>query len=168
MQFSLKKKVPKNTFDAHTGDPLGKMLYESYLQKFTIFVKFGDPTVWRGLLRAAISFGCQLFGFATLCLLGVASTSIAGFWGRLLICSGGGEVVPELVRNSLGILLWRIEAFLDRRSSCIVVNSHSMLTFPRANCLDCSRKIHRTDILWIASYNVLLPLNTGGAHGLPL
>ena len=63
-----------------------------------------------------------IFGFATLCLLGIASTSIAGLWGRFFIRSGGGEFVPEFVSNSLGIFMWRIKAFLDRSSSCIVVN----------------------------------------------
>ena len=62
-----------------------------------------------------------------------------------MIHSGGGEVVPDFVSNSLGIFLWRIRYFLARRSSYIVVNSHSMLTSPRENCMDCSRKIHRID-----------------------
>ena len=129
----------------HTGDTLGKILYASFLQKFMIIVKVGEPAVCRSLLRAAMSFGFQIFGFATLCILGVAHTSIAGLWRMLLIRSGGGDLVPEFVINSLGILLWRIEAFLERRSSFIVVNSHSMLTSPRENCLDCIRKIHRID-----------------------
>ena len=103
VHFSLKKQVPKNSFGAHTGYPLGKMLYASSLQRFMVFVKVGDPAVCRGPLRAAMRFGCQLFGFVTLCLLGVTSVSIAGLWGGLLIRSGGGEVVPELVSNSLGI-----------------------------------------------------------------
>ena len=85
----------------------------------------------------------ELLGFATLCILYIASTSIAGLCGKFMIRSGGGEVVPELVSNSLGISLWRIEYFLTRRSSCIVVNSPSMLTSPRVNCMDCIRKIHR-------------------------
>ena len=117
VHFSLKKQVQKNAFGAHTGDPLGKMLYVSFLQKFTIFVKFEKPAVCGGLLREAMSLGCQLFVFATFGLLGVAYTSIDVLCERILIRSGGDEVVPEFVRNSLGILLWRIEAFLTRRSS---------------------------------------------------
>ena len=96
-----------------------------------IFVKVGELAVCRGLLIAAMIFGCQLFGFVNLCFLGVASTTISGFCGRFLIRSGGGEVVPDFVSNSLGIYLWRIEDLLARRSSCIVMNSHSMLTSPR-------------------------------------
>ena len=78
-------------------------------------------------LRVAMRFGCQLFGFATLYLLGVTSTSIASLWGSFLIRSGGDKVVPEFVSNSLGILLWRIKAFLAQRYSCTVVNSLSEL-----------------------------------------
>ena len=106
-----------------------------------VSVKVGDPDVCRGLLREAMRFGCQLFGSETICLLGKVYTPIAGLWGKFLIRSGGGEVVTELVSNSLGVFLWRIKYFFSQRSLCIVMNSHSMLTSPRENCLDCIRTI---------------------------
>ena len=150
VHFSLNKQVPKNTLGAQTGDPLRKMLYASFLHKIMIFVKFGEPAVCRGPLGADVIFGCQLWGFVTLCLLGVASTPIVGLWGRFLIHSGGDEVVPELFSKSVGILLWRIEDLLARKSSYIVVNSHSMLTSLRGKCLDYNRTINSIDPLWIA------------------
>ena len=41
VHFLLNKQVPKNAFGAHTGDPLGEMLYASFLQKF--FFKLEIP-----------------------------------------------------------------------------------------------------------------------------
>ena len=64
VHLSLEKQVPKKAFVAQVGDPLGYMMYASFLQNVIILVNDGSPASFKGSLRVALRFLFQLFGFA--------------------------------------------------------------------------------------------------------
>ena len=58
------------------------------------------------------------------------------------------EVVTSTVSLTIklvGTSLWWMTDFFVHKSACMAVNSHNVLTSPIANCLDCSRIVHRID-----------------------
>ena len=91
------------------GDPSGKMLYATFLQKVKILVNDGSPASYKGSSRVALSFLFQLFGFAGRSFFLIISTSTSTWFWRSHLLSG--------IRN----YLQRHLTMMDSRPFCTQV-----------------------------------------------